>query len=718
MEKKRRPIRKKVQTMVLVISVAALLLTSLISVFSMLTIQNRVLSDGKELGDTAATNSESALLAQMEQNLLDIVSSKANLADSELGGFSGYIGQFSAYAEGLYEKSSAFVPVEVLPPYKENKGINKMQRYLANEEIALDDVRGEINLLGNLEHVFSPIINAESEMITTIYIGTESGFMLSYDSRSDLGDVTDSDEEYYDYFDSTWYTTAKESGKIVFTDTYPDSYGRGLTISCAAPFYREKQFAGVVCMDILIEDLNRTIIDIDVGEHSYAMLIDKSGKVIASPNMSSDQTEFDDIMNDETLPAYEVRDKLMSKEKGIALTSSGIYYAYTPVTSANWTFAIHVPASDITEPVEQIRKGINDKTNETATSMNRSILTAILIFIASFILIIAVVVVLARRFARKLTNPLLSLSSDVGKISGGNLNYRAEIHDNDEIGDLAGAFNDMALSLEHYISDLTAVTAEKERIGAELDVARQIQCSMLPCIFPAFPDRNEIDIFATMNPAKEVGGDFYDFFMVDERHLAIVMADVSGKGVPAALFMVIGKTLIKDHTQPERNLGEVFTKVNNLLCEANSEGLFITAFEGVLDLVTGEFDFVNAGHEMPFVCKAGEKFVPHKIKPGFVLAGMEDMKYRAGSLTLSPGDKIFQYTDGVTEATNANNELYGMERLEKVLNTVKEKDPTEILSAVKTDIDEFVAEAPQFDDITMLCLKYKQKMIVKKEDTK
>ena len=252
-------------------------------------------------------------------------------------------------------------------------------------------------------------------------------------------------------------------------------------------------------------------------------------------------------------------------------------------------------------------------------------------------------------------------------------------------------------------------SAKSMKNAAELNVATNIQKSMLPCIFPAFPERSEFDIFATMDPAKEVGGDFYDFFMVDERHLAIVMADVSGKGVPAALFMVIGKTLIKDHTQPERDLGEVFSEVNNILCESNSEGLFITAFEGVLDLVTGEFNYVNAGHEMPFICRNGN-FEAYKIKPGFVLAGMEGMRYRAGSMTLNAGDKIFQYTDGVTEATNAHNELYGMERLSAVLNRNTENSPEEILSAIKKDIDMFVGSAPQFDDITMLCLKYKKRM--------
>ena len=230
----------------------------------------------------------------------------------------------------------------------------------------------------------------------------------------------------------------------------------------------------------------------------------------------------------------------------------------------------------------------------------------------------------ARRFA------------DNSRESGGVLKA---VKSRNEIGILAVSIQKMEHDIIQYIDNLTKVTAEKERIGAELDIATNIQKSMLPSIFPAFPDRKEVDIYATMNPAKEVGGDFYDFFLVDEGHLAIVMADVSGKGVPAALFMVIGKTLIKDHTQPGRDLGEVFSQVNDLLCESNSEGLFITAFEGVLDLMTGEFRFVNAGHEIPFICKKEGVFEPYPIKAGFVLAGMEGMRYKCGSMQLEPGDK-------------------------------------------------------------------------------
>ncbi|MBE5809192.1 MAG: hypothetical protein E7317_12770, partial [Clostridiales bacterium] len=238
--------------------------------------------------------------------------------------------------------------------------------------------------------------------------------------------------------------------------------------------------------------------------------------------------------------------------------------------------------------------------------------------------------------------------TDVSAIS------RLDIRTGDEVETLSESIKQMERDINSYITHLTEVTAEKERIGAELDLANHIQSSMLPSVFPAFPDRPEFDVFATMHPAREVGGDFYDFFMVDDRHVAIVMADVSGKGVPAALFMVIGKTLIKDRTLPGTDLGDVFTQVNNVLCESNSEGLFITAFEGVLDLLTGEFRFVNAGHELPFVYHAGGRFERYRTRPGFVLAGLEGVRYTSGSFTLRPGDRVFLYTDGVTEATNAD----------------------------------------------------------------
>ena len=676
MEQKRQPIRRKVQRIVLLISIASLLMTSAVGLSSMLRIK---------------ADSEDALIRQMNQNLLNVVKDKAALADSELGKYADSIQDFAAYIHGLYQSPELYVQREVLPPDAGNAGICTMQRYMADADVSVEDTAQERALLGNLEQVWAPVFSGSGDIITTIYVGTESGFLLSYDERSDLGVEPGSDESYFDYYQSSWYTSARDAGGVVFTDTYPDSYGRGLMISCASPFYDENdRFAGVVCMDILIGDLTSHVIDVDLGEGAYAFLVSGSGDIIASAVMEDADAAFENIL-DASSAVYEASGPIMSGETG-AMLSGGVYYAYTPVSSANWKFCVHIPESLVLAPVK---------------AMERNIVAAIIAFIVILALIILCVVLMVQRFSRNLTRPLIALGKDVQTISSGDLDYRAEIRSNDEIGDLAECFNSMAASLKQHIENLTAVTAEKERIGAELDVATHIQKSMLPCIFPAFPDRKEFDVYATMNPAKEVGGDFYDFFMVDDTHLAVVMADVSGKGVPAALFMVIGKTLIKDHTEPGISLGDVFSDVNNMLCDSNSEGLFITAFEGVLDLVTGEFRYVNAGHEPPYICKQGEGYEAYRIKAGFVLAGMEDLRYREGSLQLSAGDRIFLYTDGVTEATDAENQLYGSERLHRVLNDHLDANPEALLAAVKADVDHFVGDAPQFDDITMLCMEYR-----------
>ena len=283
------------------------------------------------------------------------------------------------------------------------------------------------------------------------------------------------------------------------------------------------------------------------------------------------------------------------------------------------------------------------------------------------------------------------------------------VKNDDEIKELADSFSKMYREIGAYISKLETVTAEKERIGAELTLASDIQAHMLPCIFPAFPDYDEFDIYATMTPAKEVGGDFYDFFMTDENHLAFVMADVSGKGVPAALFMVIAKTLIKNYAQMGQEPGDVFTTVNRLLCDGNDAGLFVTSWIGILDLETGVMKYANAGHNPPLIKRTDGKFEYLRSRPAFVLAGMDSIKYKQNELVLNPGDRIFLYTDGVTEATNGEQRLYGEDRLESLLNRCQSDTAEEMLADLKKDINSFLGEAPQFDDITMLMLDFKKR---------
>ncbi len=279
--------------------------------------------------------------------------------------------------------------------------------------------------------------------------------------------------------------------------------------------------------------------------------------------------------------------------------------------------------------------------------------------------------------------------------------------DSTEVGELARSYISMIGDLEKYIADIQRVMAEKERINAELSVASDIQAHMLPCIFPPFPEHEEFDLYALMHPAKEVGGDFYDFFMIGEDRLAVIVADVSGKGVPAALFMVITKVLIKNHTQMGMDPAEVFTTVNRLLCDGNDVGLFVTAWLGILELSTGRLTYVNAGHNPPLVKSPDGNFEYLRTRSGFVLAGMDETKYRQSTMTLEPGSSLFLYTDGVTESTNTQQQLYGEERLRDFLNAHASDETKKTLVGLQEDLQKFAGDAPQFDDITMLLLDFK-----------
>ncbi len=287
--------------------------------------------------------------------------------------------------------------------------------------------------------------------------------------------------------------------------------------------------------------------------------------------------------------------------------------------------------------------------------------------------------------------------------------------DSTEVGKLARSYISMIEDLETYIENLQSIMSEKERINAELQLASDIQAHMLPCIFPPFPERTEFDLYALMHPAKEVGGDFYDFFIVNEDKLAFIVADVSGKGVPAALFMVIAKTLIKNYTQMNMDPAEVFTTVNHILCDGNDAGLFVTAWMGVLEITSGKLTYVNAGHNPPLIKRANGEFEYLRERTGFVLAGMDGIKYRQNNLELHPGDRIFLYTDGVTESTNEHEELYGEERLQHFLNNHETGNTEEVLDSLRKDLRDFSNEAPQFDDITMLLLDYKGTKIMKEK---
>lgn len=282
----------------------------------------------------------------------------------------------------------------------------------------------------------------------------------------------------------------------------------------------------------------------------------------------------------------------------------------------------------------------------------------------------------------------------------------SKIRTHDEIQDLAESFLKMEKDIKDYVSQVTQVTAEKERISTELNVATKIQEDMLPRLFPAFPERREFDVYASMDPAKEVGGDFYDFFLLDENNLCLLIADVAGKGVPAALFMVIAKTLIKNRALMGGTPSEILEYVNTQLCENNETNMFVTVWMAIIDLKTGKGLAANAGHEHPVRQNKGNSYELIQYRHSPAVASFDELSFREHSFELKSGDRIFVYTDGLPEATNEAFELYGTDRLMNVLNNNQNTPIKDLLPIITKDVEEFVGNAPQFDDLTMLVFEY------------
>lgn len=694
-------IGKKVLIMFLTVALSGLIVSMALSICNMLEIRNSSISSSVALGNGVADKSEEALITQMKQNIRTLAQDKSSVnAASTLSHFLSYVVNFSDYITTLYQQPEHFLPQSARPPAPENGGVYTLQLTI-EDNTDIQAVSSDAALLANVQYVFDPVIRENNNIITSIYVANEQGFMLSYDTDSDL-----THSEYFNFKDSAWYQDIKKNQKPMFTQVYIGSFGRGLMTTCAAPYYDKNGiFAGAVCLDMRLEDIHREIIDIDISQDSVAYLVDRGGNIIAGPHVDYSSSSFMALSDaDGSLEFANVIADIMAGKDGVSETDEA-FYAYAPIDYVDWSLVIRVPRDDIIQPVTQMRQNIGTETELAKDYIGQKITSVIASLIGVLAISILVITYVAYHFTKKLVTPIQDMQHQVSVISQGNLDAEVAVTTDDEIGALAREFNHMASSLKAYIDQIQKVTAERERIGAELNVATQIQASMLPNIFPPFPDRAEFDIYATMDPAKEVGGDFYDFFFVDNQHLAVVIADVSGKGVPAALFMVIAKTLIKDYAGMSGHVEDVFTLVNEKLCESNKEGLFVTAWMGVLDLSTGHMDYVNAGHNPPLIRHSGGSFEYLKQKPGLMLAGMEGIRYRKGELDFGAGDTLYLYTDGVTEAADNAEKLYGENRLKDILNTHQDAMPRDLLAAVKDDVIRYMDGAPQADDITMLGLR-------------
>ncbi len=503
--------------------------------------------------------------------------------------------------------------------------------------------------------------------------------------------------EPYLYWD--WYQIPRELGKLEWSEPYFDEGGGNILMStCSTPFYGNtggtKQLKGIAESDISLDSLTALISSVKILKTGYAALLSRNGMILAHPVLK------DTIMNETFFSIAEARNdpslrelgkKMIRGESGfvhytsLAGFKSWMYYA--PIPSTGWTLAVVFPEAELLENVRKL-----------------SMTMAVMGFVGILLLTLAVIYI-----AKAIIKPLQLLTAATDEIASGNFDVALPTAgSNDEIGVLTHDFQVMKESLKEYIKNLTETTAAKERIQSELKLATIIQASLLPRIFPPFPEHSEFDIYASMVPAKEIGGDFYDFFFIDEKNLCFLIADVSDKGIPAALYMMVAKTLLKTEGQRLGEPDKMLFSVNNILASDNESCMFTTVFCAILDITTGDVRFANAGHNPPLIIDArGVRYLT--LKPGFMLGPIMETIYETELITLKPGDTLFLYTDGVTEARNPKEELYGESQLLKALQLAPKEKLSEMIHYISAELTCHVNGAPQSDDITMLAIKMAKK---------
>ena len=498
----------------------------------------------------------------------------------------------------------------------------------------------------------------------------------------------------YRYWEREWFKQPQTLGKALWTDAYYDTGGgNALMITYAHPFYRGKEFAGVATVDVSLQTIVDDINQLKVHETGYGFMVNPEGNFLAFPD--KDKMANGNIK--ELSPSFaDKMDSLSSLPSGSWLFVEGP----DPLRKeSSWM---------ILRPIRQEQTMVGAVVfvyPEKEVLNSLIVLQAKTFFVGVTGLLILLIVIIV--VSNSISRPIVGLSKGVDQAAKGDLQHRIDVTANNlEVLTLQNGFNKMLEDLQLYIKNLRETTALNERIESELTLAHQIQASMLPRVFPPFPHRNDIDIFALMDPAKEVGGDFYDFFLVDKNKLCFLIGDVSGKGVPAALFMMINKVLLKNEGMSGNSPAQILSKVNNIISKDNEELMFVTIFCVVLDLVTGEVCFANAGHNPPLMGSLESGFEYLKPDHNFVLGVKADVNFTLNKTAMRRGDTFFLYTDGVTEALNKESKLFSEPRLQQCLNAAKDQGAAGLIQKIRKDINEFAQGAEQSDDITMLAVKY------------
>ncbi len=640
---------------------------------------------------------------------------EAEIVDEMFRGIRARVMMVADYAAKIFADPESYPAMPYAGPDAANHG------QLAAQVLWADGVDPEdpeniarAGLAANLSGMMISMCDAMDS--DNIYVGFPEGFFLSINRSAGDWFNADGTLRSYDARTRFWYNQAIEAGEVIFSDLEVDATTGELSVVCAMPVYgADGEPVAVVGSDLFLRAMENVVRGF-ISDGGYSWIVNGEGHVIYSPNpevmAATESASAVDLRASENKELAEmVTDAMAGKAdvRVVTVNGSEVYMVGKPIGTVGWTLFSAFP-KDLVDLVEEnllennelITKAAREVYQEKIGESGRSALILILLLCG---LALASAIGLGKRIVR----PLNNITKDIATINQQKPEFEMKdaYRTGDEIEVLAESFAGLSHKTIEYVEEVKRVTAEKERIGTELNMAKRIQEGMLPSIFPAFPDRPEFDLYASMDPAKEVGGDFYDFFLIDDDHLALVMADVSGKGVPGALFMMASKIILQSCVKQGGTPAEILTRANRAICSNNTMAMFVTVWLGILEISTGKLTAANAGHEYPMIRRADGMFEIFKDRHGFVIGGFDGVKYKGYELEMYPGDKLFLYTDGVPEATDGEKKMFGVDRMLRALNKLGEDAPESILEGMREEVNDFVGDAEQFDDLTMLCLEYK-----------
>ena len=664
--------------------------------------------------EAIAEISETTMDAVVADSLTSKAEMAAMLADDLFVRLSSTVQILADNAENLLQTPELYSARPFALPDASMEGKISLQLVGETNRMPEDPaVLEKLSLLANLSDLMTALYRNAGT--SSVYIAVPEGYMLCVDDKADARIDEQGNVLTIPIRERPWYLGAAQSDSIFFTDVLKDTFTGEIGITCTIPIRQNGRLLAVAAADLFLDQMEEAVSNSGDVVH-YTCIINNQGHVVFSPQnqgtlRARTAEEAVDLRSSEQadLAAF-VRDALngVTGVRELDLDGDRVYLAGAPVKTLGWAVVSVVDKAATERPTIMMQEQFDSTLNEAATIYNKNLDRSKQTIIVLILLILIMGLTAGDRLSRRIVRPLEHMTNRVRSLGGKNLQFQMEeeYRTGDEIEVLAESFSALSAKTLQYVDQVKRVTAEKERIGAELTMANAIQRSQLPRLFPPFPNRHEFNLFATMKPAKEVGGDFYDFFMVDNDHVALVMADVSGKGVPAALFMMVTRMLIKSRLQSGESVAEALTNVNRQLCENNELGYFVTVWLAVLEISTGKGVAVNAGHEHPVLRRSDGKYELILYRHSLAVAAMDGVRFRQHEFQLCPGDSFFVYTDGVTEATNGQHELFGTDRMLEALNKEPDAEPDQLLKNVMDDIHRFMDGEDQFDDITMMCLKY------------